>query len=147
MLAVLVLYLVPKYAAYVAWCYLGLRKFRPRGGEEQNQAFLYGFYRFLIGFGFGALVFAAAAILGLGNGNSNTDSIFSYIGIYFPVRWIEWTIMSVLIIPESRSFLQWVVGLHQSDRLWRLGGIGLSFLADVALVFISDGFRVGRILC
>jgi hypothetical protein len=39
MTAVLVLYLVPNYVAYAAWCYLGLKKFRPPGEDQQNNAF------------------------------------------------------------------------------------------------------------
>ena len=147
MLAVLVLYFVPKYATYVVWCYLGLKKFRPEGEDQQNTAYLYGFYRLLIGFGFGVLVFLAVLILAPGSGDSAAGGNLAYFCVYFPVRWVEWTIMSVLIIPGSDTILHCLSGVHRRDRLWRLGGIGLSFLADLPLLIIIDGFRVGRILC
>lgn len=147
MLAVLVLYFVPKYVAYVGWCYLGLKKFRPQGEDQQNTAYWYGFYRLLIGFGFGVLVFLAVLILAPGSGDSAVSGNLAYFCVYFPVRWVEWTIISVLIIPGAHTILPWLSGVHQRDRLWRLGGIGLSFLADVPLLIIIGGFRVGRILC
>lgn len=147
MLAIPVLYFFLKYAAYVFWCYFGLKKFRPGGEDQQSRAYMYGFYRLLIGFGFGLLVFLGLMILAPGSGTTAAGSYLGYIGIYFPVRWVEWTIMSVLIIPESSSLTQWLAGLRQSDRLWRLGGIGISFLADVPVLIAIGGFPVGRILC
>jgi hypothetical protein len=147
MIAVLILYLVPKYVAYAAWCYLGLKKFRPQGEDQQNNAYLYGFYRLLIGFVFGALVFLALAILAHGTDTSATSTTLDDLGIYFPVRWVEWTIMSVLIIPGSNATLRWLSGRDQRDRLWRPGGIGISFLADLSLLFLTSRIQVGRVLC
>jgi hypothetical protein len=146
-MVLLVLYLVVKYAAYVAWCLFGLGKLRPDSEDQQSRAFLYGFFRLLIGFVFGVLVFVALIVLAPGSRTTAISSFLGYLGIYVPVRWIEWTIMSILIIPGSNPLLHWLSGLNRPDRLWRLGGVGISFLADVPVLITIGGFPLGRILC
>ena len=143
----LILYFVVKYAAYVAWCLFGLDKFRPDSEDQQSRAFLYGFLRLLIGFVFGVLVFVVLIVLAPGSGTRAMGSYLAYFAIYLPVRWVEWTIMAILIIPGSNPFLRWLSGLNRPDRLWRLGGIGISFLADVPVLIAIGGFPIGRILC
>ena len=100
LLAVPILYVILKYAAYVCWCYFGLKKFRPPSEDRLSVAFRFGFYRLLIGVVFGGLigigVFVAASGLPHGGG-----SVFAYLCIYIPVRWVEWTIMSIMIVRES----------------------------------------------
>jgi hypothetical protein len=146
LLAVPILYVILKYAAYVSWCYFGLKKFRPPSDDLVSVAFRFGFYRLLIGVFFGGVLglglFAAAGGLLRGGGN-----VFVYLCIYLPVRWVEWTIMSVIIIRESYHPNRWPIGLSGGDSLWRLGGIGVSFLADIPVLIAMDGFSVGRILC
>jgi hypothetical protein len=145
-LAIPVLYVILKYAAYVSWCYWGLKKFRPPSDDLASIAYRFGFYRLLIGVFFGGALgfalFAAASSLTHGGG-----SALVYVCIYLPIRWVEWTIMSVLIIRESRYPNRWPIGLDEGDSLWRLGGIGVSFLADIHVLVAMNGFSVGRILC
>lgn len=145
-LAVPILYVILKYAAYVGWCYFGLRKFRPPSEDLGSVAFLFGFYRLLIGVLFGGalgiVLFVAASGLTRGGGN-----VLAYFSIYLPIRWIEWTIMSVIIVRESYHPNRWPIGLSKGDSLWRLGGIGVSFLADIPVLIATNGFSVGRFLC
>jgi hypothetical protein len=146
LLAIPVLYVILKYAAYVGWCYFGLKKFRPSSEDLSSTAFRFGFYRLLIGVFFGGVLglglFAVAGGLLRGGGN-----VFVYLSIYLPVRWVEWTIMSVIIIRESYYPNRWPIGLSKADSLWRLGGIAVSFFADIPVLIAMDGFSVGRILC
>ena len=146
LLAVPVLYIILKYAAYVGWCYLGLKKLGSPSDDCESVAFRLGFYRLLIGMVFGGVigigVFVAASALTHGGGTA-----FAYLCIYIPVRWVEWTIMSVMIVRESYYPKRWIIGLTEGDSLWRLGGIGVSFLADAPILMATGGFHVGRILC
>jgi hypothetical protein len=146
LLAVPILYVILKYAAYVGWCYLGLKRFCPSSDDRLSVAFRLGFYRLLIGVVFGgAIGFGlGAAASALTHGGSH---VFVYFCVYFPIRWVEWTIMSVMIIRESYYPNRWPIGLSEGDSLWRLGGIGVSFLADVPVIVAMGGFSVGRILC
>jgi hypothetical protein len=145
-LAIPVLYVILKYAAYVSWCYVALKKFRPPSDDLASIAFRFGFYRLLIGLFFGGALgfglFAVGSALTHGGGGA-----FVYICIYLPIRWVEWTIMSVVIFRESCYPKRWPIGLSKGDSLWRLGGIGVSFLADIPVLVAMNGFSVGRILC
>jgi hypothetical protein len=68
--------------------------------------------------------------------------------IYVPVRWVEWTIMAVILLPGSFSFSSWTVGTSLHDRLWRVGGIAISCLADIPLIMDLGGvIPTGRFLC
>jgi hypothetical protein len=148
MLALLFLYLFPKFLIYVLWCYVGLRIFRSKSENWGNDAFVFGFYRLLLGFGFGFLVFLAAAALESNGGNTgHSSTALEYVLVYLPIRWIEWTFMAVVILPGSNRFFQWFSGLNNADRLWRLGGIAISFLGDASLFFIVKHVEIGRILC
>jgi hypothetical protein len=147
MLALPVLYFVLKYAAYVAWCYFGLKKFGPQGENQRNRAYLYGFYRLLLGFGFGLVIFFAVQMFSSAFGSSITGTLLTYVCAYLPVRWVEWSIMSVMISPEPYTVFHFFSGLHHWDRLWRMGGIGVSFLADLPILIAIGGFPVGRFLC
>jgi hypothetical protein len=62
------------------------------------------------------------------------------------VRWIEWSIMAAILVPGS--FGQFFVGAAKPDRLWRLGGIVISCLADIPLILSLGGvIPTGRFLC
>ena len=76
------------------------------------------------------------------------ENLIAYLSVYVPVRWIEWTIMALLILPGPISPLQGVAGGGRADRLWRLGGIVISCLADIPLIVSLGGvIPVGRFLC
>jgi hypothetical protein len=110
-------------------------------------AYRFGFYRLLIGLIFGLAVGIALVGLAPELSRGTGGSIFLYLCTYLPVRWIEWTILSILIIPGSNPPGRWLAGLNGEDRRWRLGGIGVSFLADSPILVGMAAIPVGRILC
>ncbi len=72
-----------------------------------------------------------------------------YFEIYAPVRWIEWSIMAVVLArSRTESFF---LGGSNTSRLWRLGGIVVSHLADIPLILsagrVTGILPVGRFLC
>jgi len=146
-LAIVIFYFVLKYVANVTWRNFGLKKFRPPADDRESVAFRFGFYRLLIGVVFGFAVGLSVFAVAPGLTNGADGGIFLYLCTYIPVRWVEWTIMSFLIIRGSNPPGQWLFGLSEADRLCRLGGIGVSFLADIPIFIAAAGFPVGRILC
>jgi hypothetical protein len=77
-----------------------------------------------------------------------SQNVLTYLLVYVPVRWIEWTIMAMIIMPASFPLWRWAGGSNSNDRLWRLGGIAISCLADIPLIVSLGGVvPVGRFLC
>jgi len=140
-----ILYLAVKYVAYTGWMFFGLCKLR----NEQSPLFrssLLGLFRLGLGFFFGVLIYLLSSALMSQLGFSSGSSIITYLAVYVPVRWIEWSIMAALLIPGS--FAQFFVGAAKPDRLWRVGGIVISCLADIPLVVSLGGvIPTGRFLC
>jgi len=145
------LYLLVKLIAYCLWSYIGLRLFRPEQTEFIAGALRFGIIRLLMGFFFGVVIFVAAltwaSVLGKGVG----QDVVTYLGAYVPVRWIEWTIMAILLNPNVRRIpnaFYWFVGKENRDRLWRLGGIVISCVADIPFIEGLGGvIPTGRFLC
>jgi hypothetical protein len=142
------LYFGLKFAAYTAWCYLGLHKFRQPPKPPITVAAAYGFLRLFLGFFFGVLIWLLSSLLMSQLGYGLSQNIVTYLLVYIPVRWVEWTIMAMVIVPGSHAFSSWAVGTGRNDRLWRLGGIAISCLADIPLIMDLGGvIPVGRFLC
>jgi hypothetical protein len=81
-------------------------------------------------------------------GNGLPQNILTYVLVYVPVRWIEWSIMAALIVPGSFPFVRRISGTSPRDRNWRLGGIAISCLADIPLIVSLGGvIPTGRFLC
>ena len=143
-----VLYIALKFIAYTAWCYFGLHKLRPGSRPAVAGAIAYGFLRLLLGFFFAVLIWLLSSVLISRLGSGAPQSIVTYLLVYIPVRWVEWTIMAMFIVPNSHPFLRWSVGTGRIDRLWRVGGIAISCVADIPLIMSLGGvIPVGRFLC
>ena len=128
------LYVAVKLIAYAAWCWYGLRLWRPTA-VTLSRAMLWGVARLAIGIGFGLMIFVAFR-----TGPENL--IGKYIAIYAPVRLLEWFILALIIGRGERKRTRTGV------ILWCLGGIVVSFLADFASPEgIQGHFCVGRCLC
>jgi hypothetical protein len=140
------LYALIKFAAYAAWCRVGLWL---EGRDEWKSAFGFGLVRLLLGVFFGVSIFVIGA---MGHFNAPVHSWLAYFAVYAPVRWIEWSIMSCLLNREGLSFSSFLLGRSWKERLWRLGGIAVSHLADLPLILGGSGspnemLPVGRFLC
>jgi hypothetical protein len=140
------LYVLVKFAAYSFWCWMGL-SFAGRRGWKPALGF--GFVRLLIGVFFGAGIFVVG---GMAHLNVPAHPWFAYFAVYAPVRWVEWSIMNLLLQREGASVASFLLGGSWRERLWRLGGIAVSHLADIPLILGGSGspsemLPVGRFLC
>ena len=140
-----ILYLVVKFLAYSGWMFWGLRALR-HDPSPLLRSLLLGFFRLGLGFFFGVLIYLLSSGLMSLFGYGLGQNVIVYLLVYVPVRWLEWGIMSMfLIAPGGASFL---LGERKPDRLWRLGGIVISCLADIPLVISLGGvIPTGRFLC
>jgi len=140
-----ILYLVVKYFAYSGWMFFGLQKLR-NDPSPLLRSLLLGLLRLCLGFFFGVLIYLLSSGLMSLFGYGLGQNVIVYLLVYVPVRWIEWGIMSMFLIsPEGAGFL---VGESKPDRLWRLGGIVISCLADIPLIISLGGvIPTGRFLC
>lgn len=128
------LYVGVKLACYVGWCWLGLRLWRPEDATPL-RAFHFGVLRLLIGITLGGFIF-------FGAGTTHDDLLWDYLKIYTPVRLIEWLILAWLILRNSPR------KISGTTLLWCLGGIIVSFAADLASPEGLEGhFCIGRCLC
>jgi hypothetical protein len=140
-----IFYLVVKFLAYSGWMFFGLRKLR----NEQSllvRSFLLGFFRLCLGFFFGVLIYFVSSALVSQLGSGSGSNVLTYLAVYVPVRWFEWSILAAILVPSS--FTQFLFGAARLDRLWRLGGIVISCLADIPLIISLGGLiPTGRFLC
>jgi hypothetical protein len=127
------IYIVVKLAAYSSWCWLGLRLWRP-GSATVLRAGAFGLLRLVIGVLAGATIFFLMP-------TSATHLLQKYIGIYVPVRLVEWFILALIV---RRGSTQKTEGMFW----WCVGGIAVSFVADLASPEgLAGHFCVGRCLC
>jgi hypothetical protein len=150
-LPVLALYFAAKGAAYCGWCGLGARLFRPAGTRVLGLALGLGVLRMVLGLLFGVAIFlgSALAVAGLTEGGSGMTlaMVLAYLGVYVPVRWIEWAIIEALLRRPARSFAGFLGGVDRTGRAWRLGGAAISCLADLPLILAAGGLPIGRFMC
>ena len=134
----MLLYAVAKFVAYAVWCFFGLYLFAAR--PSLVGALKFGAVRWLLGLAFGLL-----AAVGLGSVSAQSVSAL-YVGVYVPLRVIEWSIMARLVVrgePASRTLIR-----NPKTWVWVLGGIAVSFASDLASPEGMAGrFCVGRCLC
>ena len=113
-----------------------------------SRSVMYGFFRLLMGFFFGVAIWMISTVVLSHIGYGLPQNILTYVLVYVPVRWIEWSIMAALIVPDSFPLPRWISGTSPRDRNWRLGGIVISCLADIPLIASLGGvIPTGRFLC
>jgi hypothetical protein len=105
--------------------------------------------RLLIGVAAGFAIFFIGGISRLSAWN---NVFLQYLIVYAPVRWFEWGIMELLITRSGRNPVHaFILGGNGRSRLWRLGGILVSHLADIPMIAMGAGYRdmlpIGRFLC
>ena len=137
------LYILVKAVAYISWCGQGA-KLHGHIDRLVLRAFLYGFVRLAMGAILGLIL-----ILWLMNLFSTVVSshVLLYLAIYIPVRWLEWSLMAVMMDLEHRTAHSFLVGDTATSRLWRLGGIVISCLADIPMIISVGGLPLGRLVC
>jgi hypothetical protein len=140
-------YVAVKLAAYTGWCCVGLR-WLDGSVPRFRSALGAGVVRLLLGVLFGLGIFLAGGSMHL---NVPQHPWISYFAVYVPVRWVEWSIMSLLVGKGPHSFTSFLFGSTSQERHWRLGGIAVSHLADIPLMLSGSGviemLPVGRFLC
>lgn len=137
------LYPLIKGMAYMAWCGFGAR-LHDHKDRLWLKGFVYGLIRFAMGIFLGLFLIVWLVNL-LSKGINNGFSL--YLGVYVPVRWLEWSLMATLMDVGHRSLKNCCIGLTDASRLWRLGGIVISCLADVPMMVAIEGLPIGRFFC
>ena len=159
----LVSYVALKLAAYILWCGIGVRMFRPDSPRKFSQALGFGTTRLIIGIIFGVGVFVAAPSFHFESWG--TTHLQIYFKLYAPLRWVEWSIMGFLLERSAASLLvgptvSYSTGPASFFRtprsrfpgvLWKLGGVAVSHAADLPLIMAAGGIEnmlpFGRFLC
>ena len=142
------LYLVIKLLAYCVWCFVGLRMFQPAAKLLPARAIGFGVLRLFMGFFFGIAIYFLGSLSLTLLGSGLPQNVITYVLVYVPVRWIEWSIMSAILAAGVARNSAWFIGWNARDRYWRLGGILISCLADIPLIASLGGLLpTGRFLC
>lgn len=129
-----VIYVLIKLAFYTAWCWIGLRLWRP-DSTRWRTATAFGIFRLAIGVFFGLTIFFAVP-------TDRSDVLWKYLAIYTPVRMLEWLIVAWILRRKSDN------KSIPATLLWCLAGIVVSFVADFASPEgVAGHFCVGRCLC
>lgn len=136
-------YLVVKAICYIAWCGLGA-KIHGHTDRITLKAFVYGFVRLAIGVILGAFAIARLSAW-LGEVLQNPLAVYGI--AYVPVRWVEWSLMAFIMDREHQTVSNFLVGETWRSRLWRLGGIAISCLADIPLLIEFHGPFKGIRIC
>ena len=141
-------YIALKYLAYSAWCFVGLSLLSAFSRGSLSRAFGFGLLRLSLGLMFGLFIYLVGSILYSALIDAPATGLLTYLAIYVPVRWVEWSILGVLLAPSGRNLGVFWMGSNTRDRLWRLGGVLISCVADVPMIIVLGGILpVGRFLC
>jgi hypothetical protein len=137
------LYVALKFGAYAAWCALGLLVVRRAVTVWGSLKF--GLLRLGIGIGFGLTIFIVGGMMHL---DPPAHPLAVYIGVYAPVRLVEWLILYAILRSPA---LQDTPRSAGAAMPWVFGGILVSFLADIPMLLMYEGAEqflpVGRFLC
>lgn len=149
----LALYVLAKFFAYTVWCVLGIELLRSSehattgllttAPDTNPQKWLlangYGLVRLLMGVFFGLLIWLLGSMVAETIVNAPGRDVITYLVVYVPVRWVEWTILA------------WFIARHSAKSIgygWRLGGIAISCLADIPLIAaVGWMLPIGRFFC
>ncbi len=127
-------YIAVKLISYIARCWVALRLW---GASSTSliRAGGFGIFRLALGVVFGIAIFFVLS-------TQPEDLMWKYIVVYTPLRMVEWFIMALIIgrMSDNQTTL--------NSILWCLGGIVVSFAADLASPEgVAGHFCVGRCLC
>jgi len=150
----LILYILAKLIAYTVWCAVGIQLLWSSESvaniqlvtavEKSSQrkwllASGYGLLRLLMGVFFGILIWVLGTMVATNIVNAPHRDVITYLVVYIPVRWVEWTILAWILARSSAK------GIGYG---WRLGGIAISCLADIPLIAATGWMLpIGRFFC
>lgn len=136
-------YVVVKVGAYIGWCTQGARL---HGHRDRLlwKGVVFGILRALMGAILG--LYGILWLVGVLAHVTKNEPLL-YVGAYVPVRWVEWSLMAVLMDQDHRTGANFWIGRNATTRLWRLGGIVISCLADLPMMIGTGGIPVGRFWC
>ena len=143
----LIVYGSGKLMAYTLLCYVGLRLFRGKMVGFPAAAVGLGLLRFIMGLCFGMGIYVVSTQLYASIISLPLPGLIVYLLVYVPTRWVEWSIMTLILVVDARSCSGFILGAGTPDRLWRLGGIITSCVADVPMIREVGGLPVGRFFC
>jgi hypothetical protein len=136
-------YLVLKYAGYSAWCYAGLKMLGDASPAQRAKALGLGALRVALGISLGLAIWAVSTkVYASLAGDRASRQLLTYLAVYVPVRWLEWSLIASLV---ERSLATFFVPRTLRSVLFRLGGIAVSCVADIPMLI--DGLPVGRFMC
>jgi hypothetical protein len=136
-------YAVIKALAYMGWCGQGARLHGHRD-RLWLKGIVYGIVRLAMGAFLGLmLIFWLLNALRIAIPNH----LLLYLAVYVPVRWFEWSLMAVFMDGEPWTWRNLLVGRTSSSRLWRIGGIVISCIADIPMMISLGGLPLGRFMC
>ncbi len=140
-------YLFLKWIGYSAWVWVGLTLLNPSQKDRLASAFKFGTYRVMLGLGFGLLIFGLSLVVWpvLYKAHVPHRDMIVYLLVYVPVRWVEWSIVTLWIEPHEQTFSSFFLSNSRASAFWRLGGIGVSCIADLPMIL--HGLPIGRFLC
>lgn len=136
-------YLGVKILAYVSWCGYGA-KIHGHADRLWLKAILYGLIRLGMGAFIGLVVIVALANM---IEPKIRNQVLTYLVVYVPVRWVEWSLMAMIMDQGHRTAGNLLIARNVGSRLWRLGGIVISCLADIPIIVSCGGLPVGRFMC
>jgi len=148
------LYVLVKFIAYTVWCAVGIQllwsferaanvQLITAGGTSSQRKWLlaagYGLLRLLMGVFFGILIWILGTMVATSIVAAPHRDFITYLVVYVPVRWVEWTILAWLMARNSARSIGYG---------WRFGGIAISCLADIPLIAAAGWMLpVGRFFC
>jgi len=150
----LAIYVLAKFVAYAVWCAVGIQLLRSseRAANEplmsadatsSSKKWLlaagYGLLRLLMGVFFGIVIWLVGTMVAGSLWKAPQRDFITYLLVYVPVRWVEWTILA------------WILARNSPQRIgygWRFGGIAISCLADIPVIAAAGWILpLGRFFC
>ena len=144
---VLAAYLTVKLAVYCFVCLLGIAWLRPAFKNRYAACVTLGAGRLLLGVGLGLLIYMASTKVYAAVPDELPRGLVTYLAVYVPTRWVEWSMIALVISPAARSVPGFLFGAEAGDRLWRCIGIVASCIADIPVFLAVGGLPVGRFFC
>ena len=137
------IYFAVKFCAYVGWSTYGV-KLHGHTNRIFLKGLLFGILRVLMGYVIGLVAIAFLANVVFVAAKSQPATYFI---VYPPVRWVEWSLLGLMLDTQRASFKSFLGGSSRRSIYWKLGGIVISCLADIPVLLAIGGLPVGRFMC